>query len=104
MAIENGILEGLCTLDRGVTETVIAEGIGSDVIPHESTDRNPDLVAAIMRRDIKADWTMRDNVRAKLRSSIKRLLVLHRYPPDKQPEAIKLLIEQMEAMAPRYAA
>lgn len=58
----------------------------------------------VMRRDIKTDWTVRDDVRAKLRSSIKRLLVKHRYPPDKQPEAIRLVIEQMESMAPRYAA
>ena len=58
---------------------------------------------AVMRRDIKTDWTVRDDVRAKLRSSIKRLLVLNRYPPDQQPEAIRLVIEQMEAMAPRYA-
>ncbi len=56
----------------------------------------------VMRRDIKTDWTVRDDVRAKLRSSIKRLLVKHKYPPDKQPGAIKLVIEQMEAMAPRY--
>ena len=61
-------------------------------------------LVAVMRRDVKTDWTVRDDVRAKLRSSIKRLLVKHRYPPDKQPEAIKLVIEQMEAMAPRYAA
>lgn len=27
-----------------------------------------------------------------------------KYPPDKQPEAIRLVIEQMEAMAQRYAA
>jgi len=60
-------------------------------------------LVAVMRRDIKTDWTARDDVRAKLRSSIKRLLVKHRYPPDKQPEAIKLVLEQMEAMAPRYA-
>ncbi|WP_231949743.1 type I restriction endonuclease subunit R [Alloactinosynnema sp. L-07] len=59
---------------------------------------------AVMRRDVKTDWTVRDDVRAKLRSSIKRLLVRYRYPPDKQPAAIKLVIEQMEAMAPRYAA
>jgi type I restriction enzyme R subunit len=57
----------------------------------------------VMRRDIKTDWTVRDDVRAKLRSSIKRLLVKYKYPPDRQPEAIKLVIEQMEAMAPRYA-
>ncbi|MEX0426370.1 type I restriction endonuclease subunit R [Nocardioides sp. DS6] len=62
-----------------------------------------DLVA-IMRRDIKTDWTVRDDVRAKLRSSIKRLLVKYKYPPDKQPEAIRLVIEQMESMAPRYVA
>ena len=58
----------------------------------------------VMRRDVKTDWMVRDDVRAKLRSSIKRLLVKHKYPPDKQPEAIKLVIEQMEAMASRYAA
>ncbi|CAM4057000.1 type I restriction endonuclease subunit R [Janibacter anophelis] len=61
-------------------------------------------LVVVMQRDIKTDWTSRDDVRAKLRSSIKRLLVVHKYPPDKQPEAIKLVIEQMEAMAPRYAA
>jgi type I restriction enzyme R subunit len=25
------------------------------------------------------------------------------YPPDKQPDAIKLVMEQMELLAPRYA-
>lgn len=57
----------------------------------------------VMRRDVRTDWTVRDDVRAKLRSSIKRLLVRYKYPPDKQPEAIKLVMDQMEAMAPRYA-
>jgi len=46
---------------------------------------------------------VRDDVRAKLRSSIKRLLVKHGYPPDQQPAAIKLVMEQMESMAPRFA-
>ena len=44
-------------------------------------------LVAVMRRDIKTDWTVRDDVRAKLRSSIKRLLVKYKYPPDKQPAA-----------------
>ncbi|MGW9404601.1 type I restriction endonuclease subunit R [Arthrobacter sp. NPDC055585] len=61
-----------------------------------------DLVA-VMRRDVRTDWTVRDDVRAKLRSSIKRLLVKNGYPPDKQPAAIKLVMEQMESMAPRFA-
>lgn len=60
-------------------------------------------LVAVMQRDTKTDWTVRDDVRAKLRSSIKRLLVKYKYPPDKQPVAIKLVIEQMEALAPQYA-
>lgn len=58
---------------------------------------------AILRRDVKTDWTVRDDVRAKLRSSVKRLLVKFKYPPDQQPEAIRLVIEQLESMAPRMA-
>ena len=60
-------------------------------------------LVAIMRRDIRTDWTVREDVRAKLRTSIKRLLIKHGYPPDEQPAAIKLVLEQMEAMAPRFA-
>lgn len=60
-------------------------------------------LVGVMQRDTKTDWTVRDDVRAKLRSSIKRLLVKYKYPPDKQPAAIKLVIEQMEALAPQYA-
>jgi type I restriction enzyme R subunit len=58
----------------------------------------------IARRDVRTDWTVRDDVKANLRSSIKRLLVKHDYPPDKQPAAVRLVMEQMEAMAPRMAA
>jgi type I restriction enzyme R subunit len=72
------------------------------------TEQGEDVLAQIarelvevMRRDVKTDWTVRDDVRAKLRSSVKRLLVKYKYPPDKQPEAIKLVIEQMETMAMR---
>lgn len=61
-------------------------------------------LVGVMRRDMKTDWTVRDDVRAKLRSSIKRLLVKYKYPPDKQPEAIRLVIEQMESMAPQVLA
>lgn len=56
-------------------------------------------LVTVMRRDVRTDWTVREDVRAKLRSSVKRLLILNGYPPDKQPEAIKLVIEQMETIA-----
>lgn len=60
-------------------------------------------LVVVMRRDVRTDWTVREDVRAKLRSSIKRLLILNGYPPDKQPQAIKQVIEQMETMAQHAA-
>jgi len=44
-AIETGIIEDVYTLDRGTTQTLIERGIDSSYIPHNSTNRDPELVA-----------------------------------------------------------
>jgi len=61
-----------------------------------------DLVSAL-RRDVTTDWVSRDDVRAKLRSTIKRLLAKHGYPPDAQAGAIDLVIRQMETFADEWS-
>lgn len=62
-----------------------------------------DLVKA-MRQDSRTDWTVREEVRAKLRATIRRLLTIHGYPPDKQASATKLVIDQMDATAQRWGS
>jgi len=74
------------------------EGMGDEVLAQIARD-----LVATMRRDVRTDWTVREDVKAKLRASIKRLLRKHGYPPDQQPEAIRNVLAQMEALAPRYA-
>ncbi len=49
-----------------------------------------------MRNNVTIDWTIRENVKAKLRSQIKRLLRKYGYPPDLSDQAIKTVIEQAE--------
>lgn len=71
--------------------------MGTDVLAQIARE-----LVATMQRDVKTDWTIRDDVRAKLRSSIKRLLVKYRYPPDQQAGAVKLVLEQMERLAPGH--
>lgn len=88
----------LAFYDAVSTNESAVEQQGEDVLAQIARE-----LVGIMQRDRKTDWTVRDDMRAKLRSSIKRLLVKYRYPPDKQPEAISLVFEQMEAMAPRYS-
>jgi Fic family protein len=47
-AIETGIIEGLYSLDRGVTQLLIEHGIHASLIPHGSTDKDPVLVTQII--------------------------------------------------------
>lgn len=53
----------------------------------------------IVRRDAKTDWSVKEQVRAKLRSTIKRLLLKHGYPPDEEPAATQLVLDQAEVIA-----
>ncbi|MDN5746316.1 MAG: DUF3387 domain-containing protein [Nocardioidaceae bacterium] len=78
-------------------ESAVLE-LGDDTLAQIARD-----LVATMRRDIRTDWTVREDVRAKMRTTIKRLLIKYGYPPDQQAGAIKLVMDQMEAMAPRFA-
>lgn len=61
-----------------------------------------DLVR-VLRRDVKTDWVSRDDVRARIRSTIKRLLAKYGYPPDAQKRAIDLVLDQMETFAEEWS-
>jgi len=53
----------------------------------------------ILRKNTSIDWTIKESVQAKLRVYIKRLLKKYDYPPDKQEEATKTVLEQAELLA-----
>lgn len=57
-----------------------------------------DLVE-IVRRDATTDWAVKEQVRAKLRASVKRLLRKYGYPPDRREDAVVVVLKQAEAMA-----
>lgn len=48
-AIETGIIERVYSLDRGVTQLLIEHGIDASLIPDEATDKDPQLVARMIR-------------------------------------------------------
>ncbi|MCT4648467.1 MAG: type I restriction endonuclease subunit R [Carboxylicivirga sp.] len=52
-----------------------------------------------LRNSTTVDWHVRDSVRAKIRNMVRRLLRRYKYPPDKAPDAIKLILEQAEVLA-----
>ena len=52
-----------------------------------------------VRSNAGTDWWRRDDVRAKMRIAVKRILKRHGYPPDLASEAVKLVLRQAEALA-----
>jgi type I restriction enzyme R subunit len=52
-----------------------------------------------VRKDAKTDWNVKEQIRAKLRSAIRRLLLKYGYPPDDAPSATDLVMQQAEALA-----
>ena len=56
-----------------------------------------------MRNSVTIDWTMRENVRARIRVMIKRILRKYGYPPDKQERATQTVLEQAEVLCAEWA-
>ncbi len=57
-----------------------------------------------VKKNVTIDWTLRENVQAQLRVLVKRILRKYGYPPDKQEQATKTVLEQAEALCPEWAA
>ncbi|MDT4952779.1 MAG: type restriction enzyme subunit [Acidobacteriota bacterium] len=51
-----------------------------------------------VRKNATIDWTMKESVRARLRTLVKRLLRKYGYPPDKQEKATQTVLEQAELL------
>ncbi len=62
-----------------------------------------ELVATV-RANVTIDWTLRENVRARLRVLVKRVLHKYGYPPDKQEKATLTVLEQAEVLSAEWAA
>ena len=56
-----------------------------------------------MRNNVTIDWTLRENVRAKMRVMVKRILRRYGYPPDKQEKATQTVLEQAEVLCREWA-
>ena len=55
-----------------------------------------------VRGNVTIDWTIRENVRAKMRVMVKRILRKHGYPPDKQEKATQTVLEQAELLSAEW--
>ncbi len=88
------IREEVAFYDALASHETAEQVLGDEVlkaIAHELTKSIKD--------NMSIDWNLRENARAKMRVTVKRLLKKYGYPPDLQKIAIDTVIEQAELMA-----
>jgi type I restriction enzyme R subunit len=88
----------LAFYDAVATNEPAVNELGTDVLAQIARD----LVVAI-RRDVTVDWSVREQVQARLRSKIKRLLAKYGYPPDAEPRAVELVLQQTRTFAEEWS-
>ncbi len=57
-----------------------------------------------VRKNATIDWTVKESVRARMRTMVKRILRKYGYPPDKQEKATFTVLEQAELIARDWVA
>ena len=62
-----------------------------------------ELVDAV-KSSVTIDWEVKESVQAKMRVMVKRILKKYGYPPEKQDNAIRTVLEQAKNMADAFAS
>lgn len=91
--------DGLTPEERAFYDALAQNSSAVEVMSNASLQ----VIATELVRAIRAtsgtDWWKRENVRAKMRLAIKRILRQYGYPPDLAAEAVKTVLRQAEALA-----
>ncbi len=72
--------------------------LGDEILRHIARE----LVDTI-RKNSSIDWTVRENIQAKMRIAVKKILRKHGYPPDLELKATETVIEQAKMMASEFS-
>ena len=72
--------------------------LGDEILRHIARE----LVDTV-RKNTSIDWTIRENVQAKMRIAVKKILRKHGYPPDLQNKATETVIEQARLLAEQFS-
>lgn len=73
-------------------ESAVRE-LGDDILKKIAVE-----ITEKLRGSTSVDWQVRESVRAKLRNLVRRTLRKWKYPPDKQDDAVELVLKQAEVL------
>ena len=91
--------DGLTDAERAFYDALAQNESAVQLMSNEELRVIATELVETVRRNSGTDWWRRDNVRAKMRVAVKKILQRHGYPPDLTSEAVKTVLKQAEALA-----
>ncbi|MEZ5733875.1 MAG: type I restriction endonuclease subunit R [Paracoccaceae bacterium] len=91
--------DGLTEAERAFYDALAQNVSAVQLMSNEELRLIATELVETVRRNSGTDWWRRDNVRAKMRVAVKKILQRHGYPPDLTSEAVKTILKQAEALA-----
>ena len=79
--------------------TVLAENESTRFLEDEKMKELIHVIVETVRKNATVDWEKRDDVRAQLRLTVKKLLMKYGYPPDVARMEADRVLEQSELLA-----
>lgn len=103
-ANKRGVVTGLSEDELAFYDALEVNDSAVKVLGDETLRFIARELVQMVRQNVTIDWTVKETVRAKLRSMVKRILRKYGYPPDKQEKATQTVLEQAELLCHDWAA
>lgn len=101
-AAKRGEKLGLRYDEAAFYEALELNGSAVSVLGDETLKQIACELVETVKKNVSIDWTVKESVRAKLRVIVKRILRKHGYPPDKQEDATRIVLEQAEKLSENW--
>jgi len=90
---------GLTDFEYAFYTAVASNDSAKEMMQHDQLRELAVILTQKVRENASIDWTIKENVRAKLKVIVKRLLRQYGYPPDMQLLATETVLKQAEMIA-----
>lgn len=90
---------GLTDFEYAFYTAVASNDSAKEMMQHDQLRELAVVLTQKVRENASIDWTIKENVRAKLKVIVKRLLRQYGYPPDMQLLATETILKQAEMIA-----
>lgn len=94
---------GLTEYEIAFYDALLVNKDAEEVLGNEELKKIAMELVRTIKHNITIDWTLRENVQAKMRVAVKRILKKHQYPADNRDKAVEIVLEQAKVVCEEWA-